>query len=258
MKKSFYYTWMSAFLLAILVVGCASAAQSTPVVSKGSNSSPVSAPAANSASPNPSGSNSTNQESSPTPAAASSDRGPAAGAIQFTVTSGSFAQYRVREQLVGVSFPTDAIGKTTQITGSVTVNPDGSIDSAHSKIVANLSSLVSDRSMRDNFVSRNILNTSLYPNAVFVPTQISGLPSPLPQSGNVTFKLTGDLTVQNVTKPATWDVSGSINSNQASGTATTSFTFEDFNLNQPRVPVVLSIVDHITLEVTITLQRSGS
>ena len=33
------------------------------------------------------------------------------------------------------------------------------------------------------------------------------------------------------------------------GTATTSFTFEDYNIPQPHVSVVLSIVDKITLEL---------
>jgi protocatechuate 3,4-dioxygenase beta subunit len=114
--------------------------------------------------------------------------------------------------------------------------------------------------MRDGFIGRTVLHTSQYPDAVFVPTQVSGLPSPLPTSGSVSFKLTGNLTVQDVTKPVTWDVTGTVldGGNQAKGTATTSFTFEDFNLNQPKVPLVLSIVDHITLEVDVTLQRQGS
>jgi polyisoprenoid-binding protein YceI len=114
--------------------------------------------------------------------------------------------------------------------------------------------------MRDNFVRRNVLQTSQYPDATFVPTQVSGLAWPLPQSGPVTFKLTGDLTIRDVTKPVTWDVSGNIQNGQnaqASGLATTSFKFEDFNLQQPQVPVVLSIVDNITLEVDVALQAGG-
>jgi hypothetical protein len=54
--------------------------------------------------------------------------------------------------------------------------------------------------------------------------------------------------------PLTWDVTGSINNGEATGPATTSFTFEDFNLSQPKVPVVLSVVDKITLNVTLAFQ----
>jgi polyisoprenoid-binding protein YceI len=161
----------------------------------------------------------------------------------------------VREQLANISFPTDAIGKTSSVSGSLAIQPDGKILSDQSKFVVDLSSLQSDKSMRDNFVRGNVLQTNQYPQAVFVPTSVSGLPSPLPQSGSVTFQLTGDLTIRNVTKPATWDVKAEVQGNQVTGLATTTFTFEDFNLSQPRVPVVLSVEDHITLELNFTLQK---
>ncbi len=75
--------------------------------------------------------------------------------------------------------------------------------------------------------------------------------------GAASFKLTGNLTLLNVTRPVSWDFAGSVNGNEVRGKATTTFTFEDFNLNRPQAPVVLSIEDHITLEVDLTLQRQG-
>ncbi len=156
----------------------------------------------------------------------------------------SEARYRVREQLANRDLPNDAIGKTKAISGSISVQPDGTIDAASSKFVVDLSTLQSDVSMRDNFVRRNVLQTSQFQDATFAPTQVSGLSWPLPQSGAVTFQLTGDLTIRDVTKQVTWDVTGEIQDSQmgkASGTAVTSFTFTDFNLTQPRVPSVLII-----------------
>jgi len=108
--------------------------------------------------------------------------------------------------------------------------------------------------MRDGYVSRAILQTNKYPQVVFVPTAATGLPTTLPTSGNVTFKVTGNLTIKDVTKPVTWDVTGSVTNGEATGTATTTFTFEDFNLPQPRVPVVLSVVDKITLNMKVDLK----
>jgi polyisoprenoid-binding protein YceI len=90
-----------------------------------------------------------------------------------------------------------------------------------------------------------------------VPTRISGLIFPIPQSGPVSFQLTGNLTIRDVTRPVTWEVTGSITSGEATGTATTSFTFEDFNLPQPKVPVVLSVVDKINLSLTLDLQPAA-
>jgi polyisoprenoid-binding protein YceI len=187
----------------------------------------------------------------------STSGGTATGGLQFTLVPGkSEARYRVREQLANRDLPSDAIGKTSQVSGSVTIKPDGTIDSAASKVVVDASTLQTDESMRDNYVRRNVLQTSQYPNVTFVPTAVSGLANPLPQSGPVNFQITGNLTIRDVTKPVTWTVTGNVQNGQASGTATTSFTFEDFNLNQPRVPVVLSVVDKITLEMDVTVQSA--
>jgi polyisoprenoid-binding protein YceI len=177
------------------------------------------------------------------------------GTKYVLVSSKSEASFSVREQLANRDLPNDAIGKTNAVSGQVVVNPDGSIDQANSKFVVDATTLQTDSSMRDGYVRRNILQVSQYPQIVFVPTGVSGLPSPLPQSGDVSFKVTGDLTIRDVTKPVTWDVTGTINNDEATGTATTSFTFEDFNLSQPKVPVVLSVVDKITLTVNVALQQ---
>ena len=100
----------------------------------------------------------------------------ALGALQYTlVADQTEARYRVREQLVNVSLPNDAIGKTSAVSGSVRLQADGSIDAVSSRFVVDAGSLVSDRSMRDNYVRRNTLKSDQFPEIVFVPTQVSGL-----------------------------------------------------------------------------------
>ena len=184
----------------------------------------------------------------------STSSSPSGGVKYVLVAAKSSVSYAVREQLARLNLPSDAIGTTNGISGQIVLNPDGSFDQANSKFTVDLSSLQTDSSMRDNYVAGNILQTGQYPQAVFVPTQATGLPGTIPQSGNVTFKLVGDLTIRNVTKSVTWDVSGTVNNGEATGTATTNFTFEYFNLHQPSVPVVLSVVDKITLTITLDLK----
>ncbi len=166
------------------------------------------------------------------------------------------ANYRVTEQLAKNDLPNDAVGKTSAITGSITLLPDGTIDTASSKFTVDLSTMQSDSGMRDNYVRRNTLQTDQYPEAVFVPVEIKGLALPIPQSGSVAFQVIGDLTIKDVTKSVTWEVTGEIANGVATGNAVTKFTFADFGLNQPQVPVVLSVADEITLEVALTLQPS--
>ena len=174
------------------------------------------------------------------------------------VADGTQARYRVREQLASLSLPSDAIGSTSAVTGSLVINSDGAVVHDQSKFVVDVTGLQSDKGQRDGFVQRRLLETNQYPNVEFDPKSVTGLASPLPASGPVAFQITGDLTVHGTTKPATWAVTGQIlNSKEMTGTASTSFTFEDFNIQQPRVQVVLSVVDKITLELDFHFMKAN-
>lgn len=179
---------------------------------------------------------------------------PSDAVVGFLVTDKSVARYRVREQLAGVNFPSDAVGETKAITGTIYGKLDGTI-LPQSKFLVDLRTLVSNDDRRDNFVRQAVLQTRNYSFAEFVPKQVMNLPSPLPASGAVKFQLIGNLTVRDVTKSVTWDVDGTINGNEGTGTAKTSFNFAYFNLTQPRVPMVLSIQDDIKLEVEGQIRR---
>ena len=178
-----------------------------------------------------------------------------AKAIRYAVAPvGNEARYRVREQLARVDFPSDAIGKTNQVEGAIVVGADGKIVREGSSFTVDLKSIQSDNMRRDGFVRRNTLQTDSFPTAVFVPTSARGLPATLPATGETSFELMGDLTIHGVTKPATWQVKAARNASGAvTGTATTSFTFGAFNMTIPKVGMVLSVDDKITLEYDFNL-----
>ena len=177
-----------------------------------------------------------------------------AQSVTLTLVAGqNSASYRVREQLARLSFPSDAVGTTKAVSGQVVANADGSIVSKDSKFTVDLSTLVSDSSMRDGFIQMNVLQTNKYPSATFVPTSVQGLSLP-PADGDLAFKLVGDLTIHGVTKPVTWDVTGTLSGDKATGTATTSFTFAAFGLTKPSVGSVLSVEDTIKLELNLSFQ----
>jgi polyisoprenoid-binding protein YceI len=167
----------------------------------------------------------------------------------------SEARYRVREQLANLQFPSDAVGRTKAISGTVAFASDGSIVSSASKLTVDLTTLQSNEQRRDNFIKSNTLEVSRYPAAEFVPREARGLPWPLPASGEATFQLVGDMTIHGTTRPVTWDVTAKFAGDQVTGTATTSFKFGDFNMQVPRVAVVLSVEDNIRLEVDFTFAR---
>ena len=168
--------------------------------------------------------------------------------------TGNTARFLVTEQLAGKDLPSDAVGETTSIEGELVITEQGEIVAEASHFTVDLATLKTDSGMRDNFIRRNTLETSQYPDATFVPAAVSGLPVPLPTSGDVTFQLTGDMTLHGVTKSITWDVTGTIQGGNALvGQAATSFTFADFGLEQPRVARVLSVEDNIRLQYDFNL-----
>ena len=178
----------------------------------------------------------------------------AAAAYRFvTAPEGNAARYRIREQLVGVDFPNDAVGETKAVTGAIAADKSGKLIPAESKFTVDVSNLTSDKDRRDGFVKRRVLQTDQFPTVTLVPTSISGLSFPLPRSGARTFDLIGDLTVRGVTHPTTWKVNAEFTPAGMNGKAATAFTFKDFAIDQPRVPVVLSVADTIKLELDFSL-----
>ena len=171
----------------------------------------------------------------------------------WTVSSTSKATVRVREQLVGVNLPSDAVLVATGATGTFVLQDDGTF-SPDSKITFDVTTLASDQRDRDNFVKMDTLQTRQFPTATFVPTKTSGLVLPLPASGDFTFKLTGQITIHAKTKDVTFDVTAHRSGNELTATTTASPTwkFADFGMTAPSVPFrVVSVVDEIRLVVDI-------
>ena len=171
----------------------------------------------------------------------------------WTISDTSKATVRVREQLVGVNLPSDAVLVATGATGTFLLKDDGTF-SSDSKITFDLTTLASDQRDRDNFVKMDTLQTRQFPKAEFVPTKTSGLTLPMPGSGEFTFKLTGQMTIHGKTKEVTFDVVATRSGNilNATATAAPTWKFGDFGMSAPSVPFrVVSVVDEIRVVVDL-------
>jgi polyisoprenoid-binding protein YceI len=155
----------------------------------------------------------------------------------------------VNEQLVGKDLPGDAVGSTAAVSGVIAVNMDGEIDVGQSRVVVDLNGLRSDNGIRDTYVRRTILDVDTYPNAVFIPSRAEGLPFPLPESGAVSFRLIGALTIHGTSREVAWDVRARRTATEVTGTANATITFAEFGLKAPSVAAVLSVSDEIRLEI---------
>jgi polyisoprenoid-binding protein YceI len=171
----------------------------------------------------------------------------------WTVTDKSKATIRVREQLVGVSLPSDAVLTASGASGSFELNSDGTFTST-SKITFAMTTLSSDERDRDNFIKNDTLQVRQFPAAEFVPTKTSGLSLPLATNGTFTFTLTGNMTIKGKTKEVTFDVTAKRDGGDLTATATAnpSWKFGDFGMTAPSVPFrVLSVTDEIRAAIDI-------
>src|SRR5688500_2044643 len=171
----------------------------------------------------------------------------------WTVGNASKATVSVREQLVGLNLPSDAVLVATGATGTFILKDDGTF-SSDSKISFDLTTLASDNRNRDDFIKGDTLQTRQFPRAEFIPTKTTGLALPMPASGESTFKLTGQMTIRGKTKEVTFDVQAKRTGNELTATATAapSWKFADFGMTAPSVPFrVVSIVDELRVVVDL-------
>jgi polyisoprenoid-binding protein YceI len=195
----------------------------------------------------------TNAEPAQASIAATSVRGET---LRFVLApTGNAVRYRVRERLVGQDLPNDAVGETKSITGGIAFDSSGKVIREASKFVVNARTFVSDKDRRDGFVRGRLLETEEYPSIELVPTEVHGVSLPLPTSGTRPIEVTGDLTVRGVTRPTIWKGTAQFQDGRLMGSAATAFTFNDIQMEQPRVRVVLSVADTIRLEIDFNLVR---
>ena len=173
--------------------------------------------------------------------------------------TGTKARYKVREQLAGINFPSDAVGTTEAVSGTLVVNPDATIDAAQSKLTVDLRTIKSDQQMRDGYVQSRTLETEKYPMIEFVPRRAVGLPAPLPagMQAQAGFQLIGDMTLHGVTKEVTWNIVATFGNDQVAGRATTTLLFTTFNISKPSLARIMSVDDKIELEIEFRCKRSA-
>ncbi len=165
------------------------------------------------------------------------------------IQDGTVARYLVREQLARLDFPNDAVGETSDVAGLIKFNPDGEISSDASKITVDLRTLKSDENKRDRFLRSRSLESNVFPTAEFVVKELPGLEWPLPKEGEASFQIVGDMTVHGLTRPMTWEATAQFSEDSFSGIAKTSFTFGEFDIDVPRVRLVLSVEETMRFEL---------
>ena len=174
---------------------------------------------------------------------------PAAGASTWRVAAGdeTFVGYRVREEFASIGVA-DAVGRTGEVTGTAEVDGDRL---AAAQLRADMSTLRSDESRRDDALRTRGIETDRFPQAEFELSE----PVDLTRRDQ---GVRGELTLHGETQPIAVRVSAQrLGDDTIELAGEAPIAFADFNIEPPSVAGVVTVEDKGTLEFKLRLRPAA-
>lgn len=201
----------------------------------------------------PTGDNASTPTSTSTSACAPVD----ASSTAYTMTDKSSATYDVQEQFLNRDLPNTAHGKTDSVQGGFLVSKSEPATISAMKVTVDLSKLQSDEDRRDNAIRDRWLESNTYPNAVFVTTGPTQLPADASSGKEVTFEISGNMTIHNTTHPETFKVTGKLTGDTVTGKATSLVYMKNYGFDAPSIAGLLTVKDGVTVTLDFTAQKGN-
>lgn len=174
----------------------------------------------------------------------------------WVVSAGSVVGYRVREQLGGVSALSDAVGRTSAVTGSATIEARGeAVGVTAAEFEADLSQLASDDGRRDRRIRTIGLETNQFPTGTFVLAEALDVPADALAGTTVDVTIVGDLTLHGVTKRVSIPCQARLSGDRIDVVGALTFPFSDFAMTPPDIAGFVRVEDDATLELQLSLAR---
>ncbi len=167
-------------------------------------------------------------------------------ATTFELTEASSATFRLDEELRGS--PTTVVGTSGIVLGRLEIDRDDLSTSQIGEILINARDFETDSGLRNRAVRGPILDTDAFEFISFAPATIEGLDGAASVGDELSFTVSGDLTIRDITQPVTFDVTATLTSEQAiEGTASTVVERGPFELVIPSVPSVANVSEEVQL-----------
>lgn len=184
----------------------------------------------------------------------------ASAPVQYRIVpEESEVRFTLTEDLRGT--PTTVIGRTTEVAGDIIVDFATPANTRVGVIRINARTLATDNEFRNRAIRGEILQSAQdeYEFVDFTPTAVTGLPDTLTVGEEITFQITGDLKVRNITAPATFEVTATaVSEDRLEGTATTVVTRTTYDLQIPNAPGVANVSEEVTLEIDFVATQVAS
>lgn len=168
----------------------------------------------------------------------------------FEDFSSAWVGFRVAEVL-NPGGEVDAVGRTPAVSGQLVAT--GSIIE-NAVIEADLTSIVSDRSRRDDAIQR-ALGTSDFPMATFASSGPVDLGVAPPDNEPFSASVPGTLTIRDVSQDVTLELDGQRVGDVVLVVGTLPVDFTSFGVTMPTAPIVVSVQDDGDLEWQLFFAR---
>jgi polyisoprenoid-binding protein YceI len=197
-----------------------------------------------------------------TPPSTSSTSSPSTGtakgvAGRWTIASGSLAGYRVREKLAFLPAESDAVGRTSAITGEATFRESKSkVTVTAASFAVDVSKLTSDRSMRDQRIRTIGLESDRYPRATFALSTPLTLPASALSGRVVHVSATGVFNIHGTKKRETVKLTMRLSNSAIETVGSITFPWGEFNMTAPSVGGFVNVTNKATMEFDLHLKRA--
>jgi polyisoprenoid-binding protein YceI len=183
-----------------------------------------------------------------TPASESGSTLPSGSIVAQIVADESEARFVINEVLNNA--PKTVIGTTNQVAGELAVDPSDPTKSQVGVIQVNARTLATDSDFRNRAIKNQILQTDQYELITFTPKKYVGLPTSGAVGQSYSFQIVGDLTIRDVTREVTFDVTATpASADRLEGTAQTTIRYADYGITIPQVRQVASVDEQVRLEI---------
>jgi len=158
------------------------------------------------------------------------------------VSEESTASYHVAEEFFGLALGkygipeglVETVGTTSAIQGQLELNWDDlAAPLGENTFTVDLSTLKSNQSLRDGWLRDNGPKFATYPDAIFVGESLTDTPTSYTPGDEVTFKMVGQMTVHEVTQPATFEITAKLANGIVTGVAVADLTMTGFGITPP-------------------------
>ncbi len=163
---------------------------------------------------------------------------------------------RSAETSWAIGAPFTVVGTTDQVTGTFAFSPSNLDATEFGPITLDAHSFKTSNFYRTTALQKTILESRTYPTITFAPTAIRDLPARAALGTPVTFTLAGDLTIRDLTLAQTFTVTATmVAADRVEGTAATTVSRDDYNLEIRVAPHVTNVEDTVELYIDFVARR---